>query len=58
MESIKQATQRKITQLRTWLHGDDAQLQRLLEQVQRSHPDKDTFWCIDKLWTEERAWRV
>jgi hypothetical protein len=56
MESTTQATQRKFTQLRTWVHGNDEALQRLLGQIQQSHPDKDSIWCIDRLWTEQRAW--
>jgi hypothetical protein len=57
MESTKQATQRKFTQLRDWFHGNDTTLGCLLEQLQSSHPDKDSFWCIEQLWIEQRTWR-
>ncbi|MBD2327283.1 hypothetical protein [Alkalinema sp. FACHB-956] len=58
MQSVKQMTQRKVTELLNWLHGDSSQLQQLLEQTQQLNPDKDTSWCIDKVWSEQRAWRV
>jgi hypothetical protein len=57
LESAKQVTQRKFTQLRNWLHGNDAVLKRLLNQVQMANPDKDSTWCIDQLWSEQRTWR-
>jgi hypothetical protein len=57
MESMKQATQRKFTQLRTWFHGNDATLQNMLSQVQTENPDKDSIWCINQLWLEQSAWR-
>jgi hypothetical protein len=57
MESTKQATQRKFTQLRDWLHGNDIALRNMIEQIQNSYPEKDQTWCIDRLWSEESAWR-
>jgi hypothetical protein len=57
LESAKQVTQRKFTQLRNWLHGNDDVLKRLLNQVQLANPDKDSTWCIDQLWLEQRTWR-
>ncbi len=56
MESVKQATQRQFTQLRTWLHGNDDMLQRLLKQLQSANPEKDQTWCIQQLWSEQRTW--
>ncbi len=58
MESIRQATQRKYTQLVNWLHGDNDRVQKMLNSVRESHPEQDTAWCIDKLWTDERSWRA
>jgi hypothetical protein len=57
MESVKQLTQRRYTQLRNWLHGDDNALQRLLEDTRQSNPDKDSIWCIEKVWSEQSAIR-
>jgi hypothetical protein len=57
MESPKQATQRKFTQLRDWFHGNDLTLGKLLDQLQSSHPEKDSIWCIDQLWSEQSNWR-
>jgi hypothetical protein len=56
-QSATQSAQRQFTQLRTWLHGNDDTLQRLLSQIQVAHPEKDTTWCIDRLWTEQQSWR-
>jgi hypothetical protein len=56
MESVKQATQRQFTQLRTWLHGNDDTLQQLLKQLQSANPEKDQTWCIHQLWSEQRTW--
>jgi hypothetical protein len=57
VESVKQATQRKFTQLRTWFHGNDDSLQQMLDQLQSANPEKDQTWCINQLWSEQRAWR-
>lgn len=57
MQSVRQATQRKYTQLVNWLHGDNDRLQKMLTTVKESNPDQDNAWCIDKLWTDESAWR-
>ncbi|MBE9028418.1 hypothetical protein IQ266_01445 [filamentous cyanobacterium LEGE 11480] len=57
LESVKQATQRQFTQLRTWFHGNDATLQKLLNQLQTANPEKDQYWCINQLWSEQRTWR-
>jgi hypothetical protein len=58
MQSIRQATQRKYTQLVNWLHGDSDRLQKMLTTVKESNPDQDNAWCIDKLWADESAWRA
>jgi hypothetical protein len=58
MESIRQATQRKYTQLVNWLHGDSDRVQKMLNSVRESNPEQDSAWCIDKLWTDERSWRA
>jgi hypothetical protein len=58
MESIRQATQRKYTQLVNWVHGDNDRVQKMLNSVRESHPEQDTAWCIDKLWADQRSWRV
>ncbi len=57
MESVKQATQRKFTQLRTWFHGNDDTLEQLLNQLQASNPGKDQSWYVNQLWSEQRTWR-
>lgn len=57
METIRQMTQRKYTELVNWRHGDNDRVQRLLSKVQKNHPEEDADWCIDKLWADERSWR-
>lgn len=57
MESIRQATQRKYTELVNWRNGNNSLVQQLLDQVKQSYPEHDSDWCIDKLWTDERSWR-
>ncbi|MEB3293519.1 MAG: hypothetical protein VKJ24_10195 [Synechococcales bacterium] len=57
IESIQQTTQRRYTQLRNWFHGNDRALQRLLEDARSSNPDKDSMWCIEKVWSEQSAIR-
>lgn len=57
LESVKQATQRQFTQLRTWFHGNDDALQQLLGQLKNANPGKDESWCINQLWSEQRTWR-
>jgi hypothetical protein len=58
MESAKQVTQRKLTQLRNWLHGNDDALKQMIDHAQNTNPDKDSRWCIDQVWSEQRTWHV
>ncbi len=57
METLRQTTQRKYTELVNWRHGNNDRVQQLLNHVQKNHPEHDAAWCIDKLWTDERSWR-